>query len=324
MNEREQKALVDEFIGYEKLRGIRQIKKISPSLKPLLKYLEREGLGLREVGVKQAQEFQTWLSALTRKNGSVHYAALSVAGIMGMARRLYDYLKHKGQAAANPFMHIKRMRLEKKLPYDIPVEQVLFRLLDELAGFAGKRTIREKKAYYRAHVMAELQYAAGMRIQEVLDMEEKDIDFEKKVILVRNGKGGKERIAYLNEYAAGALKLYVEEMKELVNKKKNNARLFAINHKATVCATYHRVLKEVGKICGLKRFTSHAFRHSLGFHLLRRGCDMRYIQLILGHENMKSTSIYTRVEKSDLKSVLDRCHPRRFRDSRHEEQRRAG
>ncbi|GHV12896.1 hypothetical protein FACS189491_06810 [Spirochaetia bacterium] len=70
-------------------------------------------------------------------------------------------------------------------------------------------------------------------------------------------------------------------------------------------------LKEACGELGLPVITSHGFRHSLGTHLLRAGCDLRYIQIILGHERLSTTQIYTSVDKEDLKKSLDRYHPRK-------------
>jgi len=307
-----------EFTTYENLRGIKQTRNLISHLKPLFSYLEKQGLTASDVKVKQAQEFQTYLSTLRKKDGSMHYASLTVRTIMNITKRFYDYLKIKGVVYANPFMRIKRMKTERKLPRDIPNEEVMAKLLEDLTMFWKKKTITAKKAWYKAHVMAELEYASGMRIGEVLELREEHIDFAKRVIHVPKSKGDKERLVYLNEYASCVLKLYVEHMRTLINANRKSERVFGIKDRSTITDTFHRVLKASGKKYGLKHFTSHSFRHSLGFHLLRRGCDLRYIQLILGHEDMNTTTIYTKVEKSDLKSVLDRCHPRQFKSIRHE------
>ena len=309
----EYKEVVKEFIEYEKLRGIKKIQGIESHVKPFFKYIEEEGISLQEVGIKQAQEFQTWLSMLRDRGGRVHYATLTVISIIGMVKRLYNWLKVKGEVVANPFLRIKGKKTERRLPQDIPTEQVLDRILTRLEEFWKQKTLLKKKAYYRAHVMAELQYATGLRIQEVLELREENIEFERKEIKVK-GKGGRERIVYLNEYASEVLKIYVKKMRKHVNKKSKSKCIFGMKGQGTAGKTYNKILKQEGRVEGLRRFTSHSFRHSLGYHLLRRGCDMRYIQLILGHENLNSTSIYTKVERSDLKSVLDRCHPRKIRE----------
>jgi integrase/recombinase XerD len=311
-------SLSQKFISYERLRGIKQTKNLISHLKPLFGYLESQGLVVSDVRVKQAQEFQTYLSTLRKKDGSIHYASLTVRSIMNITKRFYDFLKNRGVVYANPFMRIKRMKTESKLPRDIPGEEVMEKLLQDLCRFWKKKKLKAKKAWYKAHVMAEVMYATGMRIGEVLELKEEHIDFERRIIHVPKGKGDKERLVYLNEYASHVLKLYTQELRMLVNLNRGSERVFGIKNTSTIAKTFHKVLKTVGKKHGLKHLTSHSFRHSLGFHLLRRGCDLRYIQIILGHEQMSTTGIYTKVEKSDLKSVLDRCHPRQFKSIRHE------
>jgi integrase/recombinase XerD len=72
-------------------------------------------------------------------------------------------------------------------------------------------------------------------------------------------------------------------------------------------------LAKAVKKLSMKRITSHVFRHAFGFHMLRAGCDIRHIQAFLGHESLSSTEVYTKVEKEDLKRVIDTYHPRRWR-----------
>ena len=80
----------------------------------------------------------------------------------------------------------------------------------------------------------------------------------------------------------------------------------------------NRALAEISGRLGYKKLTTHSFRHSVGFHLLRAGCDIRYIQEILGHKKLATTEVYTKIEKDDLKRVLDKYHPRQFRGKTNE------
>jgi len=309
----EHKELCKEFTDYERFRGIKALKRIAPHLKPLFSYLQNETLKAEEMSFKQAQEFQTYLSTLEDKDGSLHYATLTVVSLISMAKRLYDYLRHEGKVYTNPFLGIKRIKPPKRLPRNIPHEHKMNEYLDYLSKFWEHKEVRARRIYYKIHVIAELQYATGLRISEVMDLESADIDFEQGLIKVRHGKGGKERIAYVNEYALKVLKIYITEMREVINVNKQSKKLFAVHDVTGIVQTVNKYLNKAAFSCGMGEFTSHSFRHSLGFHLLRRGCDMRYIQLILGHEDMNTTTIYTKVEKGDLKKELDRYHPRQFK-----------
>ncbi|MBN2900148.1 MAG: tyrosine-type recombinase/integrase, partial [Clostridia bacterium] len=112
--------------------------------------------------------------------------------------------------------------------------------------------------------------------------------------------------------------IYVEEMKDLVLEKPGRPDyLFGVKA-TTLVISLGKSLKEVSEKLGLPVTTSHGFRHAVGYHFLRAGCDIRFIQEILGHEHITSTEIYTKVDKKDLKKVLDKYHPRNWKKS-HEE-----
>jgi len=306
----EQRRLKKGFIEHETLRGMKNMKDRATSLKALFIYLNEGGIEACDLRIKEAQEFQTYLCSLKNENGTSYYATYSIKNIIYVATNFYNYLKEKGKVYSNPFHHIKQIKVKRRLPRNIPVEEKMNEFLEILSRFWEHDHVRERRMYYKTHVMAELMYATGMRISEVLNLKEEDIDFEEKVITVREGKGGKSRIAYLNEYAAKVLLIYCEEMKEVINFNKEKSYIFGVISKATVTSVFHKYLSIAGEKIGIGRFTAHNFRHSLGFHLLRRGCDMRYIQLILGHEDMNTTTIYTKVAKGDLRKELDTYHPR--------------
>lgn len=309
---KEYEALLCEFESWEKARGIKALKRIRPHVKPFFTFLDLKGLSVAEVGFKEAQEFQTYLTTLEDAKGRPRYATLSVKSIVSMTTRLFSFLKQTKKTPGNPFRMIRRIKTERKLPRNIPVESVMNAILEELGRFWEAPGAREARMRYRAHVMAELMYATGLRIGEVLRLNVEDVDFVARTILVRSGKGDKDRIAYLNDYAARVLHLYVKEMRDVINMNKDAGELFGIVNMATVGTVFHKRLGKIATAHGIKRFTSHTFRHSLGFHLLRRGCDMRFIQIILGHEDMNTTTIYTHVDKGDLKRELDVHHPRHF------------
>lgn len=313
MAQKEWQNLCDEFIAYEKIRGIKSPGNLKASLKPFFTYLEITGKTISTIDAKEAQEVQTWLSTLKKEDGSFYYASLSVTTIVSVTLRFYNFLRETGRVYKNPFLGIKRIRRMRKLPRNIPDEKKMNKILKVLKEFWKKKHVREKRIYYKSHVMAELMYATGMRISEVLSLKDKDIDYAQRIIHIKYGKGGKSRYAYLNEYAARVLEIYVKQMRKLINKNKSSELVFGVKNKSTITCTFHRILKQAASEYGINRFPSHNFRHTLGYHLLKRGCDMRYIQLILGHKDMNTTTIYTKVTKKDLKKELDTYHPRQFK-----------
>jgi integrase/recombinase XerD len=312
------KKEIQSFISCEALRGIRDLSTIAPRLKPFFTWLDMKEMNVEEVGVKDAIEFQSCLTTLTDEDGRLHYGTCTVRTILGVVRRFYAWLESTGKVYANPFLKTGKVRLERKLPRGIPDEAATEKLLSALHDFWKQKTLRNQRLYYRCHVMAELLYSTGLRISEALALTPEDLDFENRTARVREGKGGSSRTAYLNEYVSRVLKLYLDEMREtvLVN---DTETLFGVKDRSTISLTFHRVLTEEGSGLISGKVTSHLFRHALGYHLLKRGCDIRYIQLVLGHRDLNSTAIYTKVNREELKNELDEYHPRSLLRKKHEE-----
>ena len=285
-------------------------RKIPYLLNPFFTFLEERNLIPEQLKHREAQDYQTMLATLKDSEGKPHYAASSVSDMVNCARNFCAWLKKKGKIFTNPFSGLSRIHRQEKLPRGIPKEEKMMAFLESLRSFSGETKLWDRRALYRVHVIAELQYSTGMRISEIAGIEKEDLDFDQKTVLIRKTKNGRERKAFLNDYAVNVLKIYLGQMRETVLKKPESSYLFGCRDGRNIESGVNRRLKEKAEQAGIGRFTSHSFRHSVGFHLLRRGCDMRYIQLVLGHEDMNSTSIYTKVEKTDLKSELDRCHPR--------------
>lgn len=186
-------------------------------------------------------------------------------------------------------------------------------LLMKLSHFERIQTLKKQIVYYRIHVVCEFLYATGLRISEAAALKVENIDFIRGVVKIKDGKGGIDRTAYLNEYVKELLRIFVDKARNYVFNEynHNNASLFGVKWERLK----ELVNDELMLFCKkhkIPRQTSHNFRHALGTHLLRAGCDIRYVQEILGHKCIRSTEFYTKVTKDDLKKVLDQYHPRTF------------
>lgn len=303
MTEKE-KGLVGAYLNWQKLSGLRSWQRIRSWLPVFFEWLRESELDWREVGLHKAQDFQTYL-ATKEKDGMVHYASRSVTGIIDTVKGFYRWAVDQGMVVSNPFLKIRRIKVEKTLPRYVPSLEEMSEQLDGIGRFWESGNLGDQRGRYKVHVVAEFLYATGMRIAELTKVEESDIDWVRGTVRIRNGKGSVERTAYLNEYAREVLRTYIDEMRELLNRSKTVRGIFGLAY--TECAT--AVLNPwFKKTFGM---TSHGFRHSVGTHLLKCGCDLRFIQMILGHEDLKTTSLYTKVSKETLRDQLDEYHPRR-------------
>ena len=151
-------------------------------------------------------------------------------------------------------------------------------------------------------IIIELLYSSGLRLSELLNLKRKDLDFDRNVILVQQGKGAKDRITLMSEYLKIDLLKYYNKY-EFKTEYVVEGRDGKYTKKSV-----QKVLEELGKKVGIK-LTPHMLRHSFATHLLEDGTDIRYIQKLLGHSDIRTTEIYTRVSNRDLskiKSPLDK------------------
>jgi site-specific recombinase XerD len=307
---KENLKLFNEYLEYERLRGHTEQGFIDVRVRTprFIEYIEEEGIEIRRIGVKEAQGFQGRLLAKKYRNTTVASYVFPASGFC-------EFLKKKGMIHSNPFKMIRKVRTEKTLPRNIPKEPQMARLLAHLSRFDEQKDLKACRNAYRVHVVAELMYSTGMRISEVAYLKVDDVDFGKGIVYVNRGKGGESRIAWLNDYARAVLRLYVTRMRKVLFtewNERNGELLFGVQW-AWFGHVVNGKLKKAAKKLKITGFTSHMFRHAVGYHLLRSGCNIRHIQEILGHKALRNTEIYTKVDREDLKNVLDSCHPRKWK-----------
>jgi integrase/recombinase XerC len=319
--EEKYRPLFKEYVNQMRLAGHTKqgITGLRNRVPKFFTFLDKHDLAIHEVGITQAQDYQGWLIATGRRDRG-KYSPKTINTYIVAASSFCEFAKQKGLVPANPFKEIKRMRIDKKLPRNLLKEDRMDLFLEKLGRYDEENCLKTKKTRYRVHVIAELLYATGLRISEAANLRVEDIDFSRGTITVREGKGGRTRTAWMNDYAKEILKLYVEQMRELVFNEWNekNGTLFGVRWQSFE-KMVNKVLRKTAGELGCPEVTAHSFRHAVGYHLLRAGCNIRYIQEILGHKLLRNTEIYTKVDKEDLREVLDTFHPRQFRSSRYEE-----
>jgi len=228
--------------------------------------------------------------------------ASSVSNIISSIKTFYNYYIKLGKINSNPADLLDMPKLSKKLP-DYLTEEEINKLLD----------VKVEDAFSaRNKAILELLYSSGLRISELVNLELKSIDFDDCIIRVF-GKGSKERIVPMNDYAIEALKDYLDNYRALMIKNEINNYVFLNNHGKMM--TRQGVFKMLKKECLLKdirkNISPHILRHTFATHLLQNGADLRVIQEILGHSDISTTQIYTHVSNEKLKNDYKEYHPRK-------------
>ena len=239
---------------------------------------------------------------------SRNYSRTTIARKLASLRSFFKFLNQEGELVSNPFEILRTPKQEKKLPHFLSISDVdtLLKTPDESDIFG-----------LRDRAILETLYSTGIRVSELVGLNEEDVDFYGGMIKVQ-GKGKKERLAPIGSYAIKAIKEYVNsssEHRRAGKKKKSlnrNAPLFLNKFGSRLSSrSVARLLDKYLKMTGINLLTSpHTFRHSFATHILDKGADLRSVQELLGHSNLSTTQIYTHVTTERLKQIYDKSHPR--------------
>lgn len=261
-------------------------------------FLETRHITLQSCALKDLKEF---LHALKKQNIS----ATSMARKISSLKQFYLFaserwhLENIGQQLTFP-------KIEKKLPHYLS-EQEVEQLLQGSQQDTSPIGVRNK-------VMLYLLYVTGLRITELTQLLTSSILWDSGFLQVE-GKGGKQRMVPLPEAMRILLKDYLEKFHPTLSHSRKTNYLFPILYAGTLRAitrqAFWGILKQLCSKAGLpKSISPHQLRHSLATHLLKRGADLRSLQMLLGHENLATVQIYTHVETSHLRKIYDKKHPR--------------
>lgn len=224
----------------------------------------------------------------------------TIAHNLTVIKNFHSYLLKEKIVLFNVSEFIERPKLKKSLPKSLSIEDV-----DTLLDIS-----LESPFDYRNKAMLELMYGCGLRVSELVNLEITDIDKINCLIRIM-GKGSKEREVPLGEYALFYLDLYLER-RVLLLKNKSCNKLFLNNHGTGMTRQgFFKNLKSILTMKGLNPDISpHTLRHSFATHLINRGADLRSIQEMLGHSDISTTRIYTKVSDETVIESYNKYHYR--------------
>jgi len=289
--------LIDQFLNYMRVeRGVSEntIEAYGRDLRGLADFVEKEGASCKKIDINILTNYITYLSErLSRR---------SLARNISAIRTFFKFLVLEGVIQENPARFLEVPKVSKTLPGILNEHEI--ELLLNQPSASTPIGIRDK-------AMIELLYATGVRVSELVHLKISDVDLNVGYIKVK-GKGAKERFVPIGEKAVSVLKEYIEKARSKFDKKRGSPYLFLNNRgKPFSRQGFWKMLKSYAKKAGIKkRITPHIIRHSFATHLIKNGADLRSVQMMLGHSDISTTQIYTHVDRSYLKEVYNRCHPR--------------
>lgn len=288
-----------EFI-YDYINYIYIEKKLSNNtkdayLKDLLSFDEYvDDKNINQIDSSDIRNFINHLSDMKEKDKTIARKIVSI-------RTFFDYLMMEKKISINPCEKIESPKLRKSLPKTLNIEEVNT-LLD-----LNPSTPLE----YRNRAMLELMYASGLRVSELVNLEVNDINLKENYVKCF-GKGKKERIVPIGDITSKILEEYISLYRDLLLKGYLTDKLFISSYgKGITRQGFFKILKQIAKDKKIEKdFSPHTLRHSFATHLLEYGADLRSISEMLGHENIKTTQIYTHLSNNKKRKDYEEYHPR--------------
>ena len=283
------KERINEFksyLMYEKMFSSNTVNSYVRDLEEFNSFLESEYI--KHVTYK---DIRSYLAHMYNKK----YSSRTISRKLSAIRSFYKYEVNKGVIRDNPCLLISNPKVEKKLPNYLSYNEIETML--EVPDTFKNNSLRDK-------LIIEILYSTGIRVSELVNIKVKDIDFYNNQILIL-GKGNKERYVIFGNTLKDMLKEYISiksDSEYLITNKYN---------KKMSTRSIEEIVKKIVKIDGIKnKVTPHTIRHTFATHMLNEGADLRVVQELLGHENLKTTEVYTHVSNERLRSVYLSSHPR--------------
>jgi integrase/recombinase XerD len=259
-------------------------------------WLESRG---RTLPAAQRGDVEAWLAEQFRAKAK----ATSIARRLSSLRRFYALQAQQGAVRADPTARVRAPKLPRRLPKSLPEAQV-----EALLAAPDPET----PLGLRDRAMLETLYATGLRVSELTGLKIAEVSLDMGVVRVL-GKGSKERLVPLGEEAIEWIKRYLATARTALAADARGAALFVTARGGPMTRqAFWTLVKKYAAKAGIPAasLSPHVLRHAFATHLLNHGADLRVVQLLLGHADITTTTIYTHVARERLKELHARHHPR--------------
>ena len=292
--------LMDDYKEYmEKVKGMARnsTEAYLRDIREFQAFLDQRGsLSPEDISNTEIVAFVLHLKNLGRSTATSNRKVASLRGF-------FSFLQEQGRISANPCLHIKSPRVERK-----EIEYLTLGEVDRLLMLPDT-TVKG----IRDRALLELLYATGIRVSEVLEANVEDLNLRVGFITC-TGEFGKARIVPIGRPARAALEEYLYDARpKLLRSKKNSEKSLFVNYNGERITRQGiwKMLKDYGVKAGIgKAITPQILRNSFAAHMVQNGADLKSLQELLGHEDVTATQVYLTVTKNRIKEVYDKTHPR--------------
>ena len=288
---------IDSFLAYMKIEKIASTSTIYDYNKEVGKFLDflsyKNILDINLISTRIIRQY-FYYAKENRDLGSA-----SISKIIAIIKSFFNYLEEEDITVKNPTRKIKVPKKINKIPSVMSKYEVdlIIKSVDFAPLRCRKNTIRDK-------LILSLLYYTGIRKSELLNLNWTDINLSKSFIIIRRGKGGKDRLIPLHKEVTWLLDQYLEKRLPL----KTEALIIGEQGRRMSNCSFVNLLKMYLAISGLKKkgYTAHSFRHSFATHLVEAGVDLFKVQKLLGHASLDTTKIYINFNSSQMAKAVDR------------------
>ncbi|MDD4715597.1 MAG: site-specific tyrosine recombinase XerD [Oscillospiraceae bacterium] len=284
----------DNYLTTEKKVAANTRSSYLRDVKQFARYLQNEGQDLAVISSKTVDLYTGFLANRGK-------SAATVMRTLSSLKCFYSYLQREGVILSNPAREVAPAKVERHLPEILTSKEVEL-LLEQPQCIDLKG--------YRDRAMLELLYATGIRVGELINLNVDDLNLSASLLRCAGRK--KVRNIPLYPAAVKALSEYVRDIRPCMVAVADEQALFVnMNGERMSRQGFWKIIKHYQEKAHIQKdITPHTLRHSFAAHLLENGADLRSIQEMLGHADISSTQIYTRVVNQHLKSVYNKAHPR--------------
>ncbi len=292
-----EKSLRD-FEGYLKKEKNASSNTLSSYLRDLRQFgewlLQNSETTLQQAGEEEISNYYRFLRAAGKSQATIQRCSATL-------RSYYSHLIDKRKLKDNPARHVTMVRQKRKLPQILSSSEV--ELFLEQPDTHDAKGIRDK-------AMLEMLYATGIRVSELIGLDVGDVNLA--VGFIRCRSGDKERIIPMYKVAVKALRDYLEDVRPAMVDEVDEPALFVnLGGSRMSRQGFWKIVKAYQKKAGIEKdITPHTLRHSFAAHLLVNGANLKDIQEMLGHADLSTTQIYTKVVQDHLTEVYQKAHPR--------------
>lgn len=285
-----------DYLQYERNYSEETIKSYREDLRQFEEFA-REEIGDSAPSEVKAELVREWIVSLMDRR----YTSTSINRKLSSLRSFYKFLLRKGEVAVNPLQKITGPKNKKPLPAFLR-ESDMDRLLDEVDFGEGFKGCRD-------HMIIEMFYATGVRLSELIGLDNKDVDFSSSLIKV-TGKRNKQRLIPFGEELKIAMTEYVDVRNEAVPVRTDAFFVRENGERLSRSIVENLVKRNLSKVVTLKKRSPHVLRHTFATTMLNNEAELGAVKELLGHSSLATTEIYTHTTFEELKKVYKQAHPR--------------